>query len=227
MSVDERLRVELRAAHHVTPVDTGAALASVRDRATRQAGRRRLGAATLVMAAVALAVTAVVGGWVDRLGADAAPAAPAPQRLSEQDLVGDWLTPLASTDTLVSSARRGENVGRHEPALRRVLGDGVPQRELALSVRYGDWTLIQRYVGGEWETVDQQEVVSVDGDRVTLRPLGTTGSTVLRVVRSEGPAAATLSLQFVSTSEPDSEGVPAEEILRALYTTFPFVAAPK
>jgi hypothetical protein len=225
MSVDERLRRDLRAAHQAPPVDTGVALASVRARATRQTRHRRLGAAVLVLAGVALAVTATAGGWAGRPGAAPTPAGPAPQQLSEQDLVGDWVTPLVSTDTLVSSARRGENVGPYESALRHVLGD-VPQRELALSVWYGTWSLSQRDVGGEWEAVDRQEVVSVDGDRVTIRPYDVTGSTVLRVVRSEGPVGATLSLEFVSTSEPDVEGVPAEEILRALYTTFPFVAAP-
>lgn len=227
MSVDERLRTELRAVHQAPPVDTGAALAQVRGRAARQTRHRRIGAAVLAVAALGLAVTAMEGGWAGRLGAAPVPAAPAPPQLTEQDLVGDWITPLASTDTLVSSSRRGENVGAHEPALRRVLGDGVPQRELALSIRYGDWTLIQRYVGGDWETVDQQKVVSVEGDRVTIAPVAAPGSTVLRVVRSNAGAGATLSLQFVSTTEPDSEGVPAEEILRALYTTFPFVAAPK
>lgn len=226
MSVDERLR-DLRSVHQIPGVDSQTALVQVRARAARQTRHRLLGTAAVVLAAVAVAVTAVAGLWEGRLGARPAPAQPAPQVLSEQDLVGDWVTPMVSTDTLLSSARRGENVGAHEAALRKVLGGDVPRRELALSLRYGSWYLSQHFEGGEWEQVDHQEIVSVERDRVTLRPFGTTGSSVLRVVRSEGPAGATLSLEFVSTTEPDSEGVPAEEILRALYTTFPFVTAPK
>lgn len=226
MSVDERLRSELSAVHQAPRPDTAQALTQVRRRAARQTRHRVLGGA-VALGVAAVAVVVVLGGWAGRLGAAPVPVAPAPEPLSEQDLNGDWVTPLVSTDTLVSSARGGENEAPHEAALRAVLGSDAPQRELALSVRYGTWSLAQRYLGGEWETIDRETLVSVDGDRVTIQPMGAPGSTVLRVVRSTGPAGAILSLEFVGTTEPDYEGVPVEEIVRALYTTFPFVAAPK
>jgi hypothetical protein len=208
--LDERLRAALRTDDGWQP---DVSLRDVQAEAARASTRRRLALAAAA-AVVAVAGPAVAVGQRGS-GGDAAPAVPTnPPSAVSAAAEGTWLSPPLSAKHI---RRALEAEGFDAATVDLVVEDLGFGHFNRVSVRIqGGFvdTIVQHNDMADDELVDRQ-TYELDGDRLVLTPREGEGTTVLRVVT----AGDRLTLDFVSTSEPDYRGIPAEALLRALYTT--------
>jgi hypothetical protein len=217
--LDQRLRDAFGADDDWIP---DLSLADVRGEARRTTARRRTAlaaAAVVLVGGVAVAANVDVGGRAD--SARPAPtSSPAPSPSSptpEQSIEGAWLTPPLSARQ-VRSILEDSSLGAHADAVVDDLGLGTFNRfQLRIDDGYVD-TWLQYSDQARDYRIDRQTYV-VDGNRLVLSPRETDGTTVLTWSVDDDRV---LRLQFVSTTEADYRGTPAEAFLRAIYTSLWF-----
>ncbi len=220
MSVDDRLRAAFGEQDESWDALSGTALREVSRRHTRGLRVRRAAVAGALVAAVTVGAVVVTR---DGLGGESAPdpvGPPSPPAQAERTpsaksaLEGRWRSALLDEQDLraaLEAAGGSAFADQVLPSLRP-----VPFR-LVWVVTY-ETAALSLVSAGESVVLDQTTVaVAVDGDRVTVAPRFADGATVHRFV-VDGDE---LRLTFVSTSEPDSDGVPGEVWQRLLYDAFP------
>lgn len=210
MSLDDRLR-------DAFDLDDGwvprGSLAEVRSAAQRQARRRwSVGAAA---AAVVLAIG--VGVALSGDGTDRPPAPAPPVETGDPRTVidGRWTSEPLTRDRVRATLTRA-GLG---PWVDEVLAEVPASGDLTLALEADGGSLdLQLVRTGQPAVLTDREDYRVDGDQLVLFPLGTTGSSRY-TWDLDGDR---LTLSFVSTGEPPSDGVPAEAYQRVLYTAVPF-----
>jgi hypothetical protein len=222
MSVDDQLRAAFAETDESWAPRADAVLREVRRRRARGVLVRRGLAAAALAAAV---VTGVVLVTADGLGGDAAPdplqpptPTPTPTQAdptpSQTVLEGRWRSPLVDAGDLRAALEESGN-GQYADAVLPNLRP-VPFRLVWLVTR---GTAELRMVSKDGSAALDMVTVTVDGDRVTMRPRFADGASV-HLFTVDGDE---LRLTFVSTTERRSGDVPGEVWQRLLYDAFPFV----
>jgi hypothetical protein len=188
--------------------------------------RARLAGARLAIVVGALAILAALAlvacGAEDHQAAPAEEAAAAPvtgsaeaEDASGGPEVGTWETAPVTRAQLLGTLEEA-GLGRYAGRMAATPGT-LPERSVVLSLelRAGS-SMLYASLDGQPPTVFDKQDYEVVGD--TLELTSSVGRSVLRPTFD----GETLSLAYVSTTEPPSGGVPVEGILRAYYTTVPF-----
>ena len=166
-------------------------------------------------AAAALVVAATLAACGSDQPGQAGPT-PAPTPASAPKLAVEvtWATPPFGR-TAITSTLTGAGLGAHAARFFEI--DETPN-DLVITVRIvdGQWTAY-RAAGSPVQKVNDRGTYAADGTTLLYRP-DTGGSNTYRwsVTGNE------LTLTFVSTTEPDFEGVPNDVFQRAFYTTVAF-----
>jgi hypothetical protein len=221
MSIDERLRVGLRAQEDA-PTDQASFLAGWADVEARVAAARtrdRARWAVGIAAAVVLLAAAAVSWW-PRSDADVVrPIAPTPSPSATtpgpDPVETSWTTGPVSAQGIADQLGSA-GLGEWSDAVLA----GVPTEatlSYQLKLRNGRITLT-RSVSGAAAEVQDSETYVVNGASLELTPDGSSCVAVLGW-QVEGDQ---LRLRVVSDSCPDYQGTPDEAYMQALYGAFPF-----
>jgi len=186
---------------------------------TRIQERAGVGRASLAALATCLVMSAA--GCAGDEAPEAAPseASPSPSATTASEPaspeVGTWETDPISRADFVKTLRQA-GFGKHVHAFE-TREDWLPQKHTVLSLELldGRWTLYGALDERPPAVVDQQSY-EVDGDRFVIT------SGVGQTVFTSTVGDEELALSFVSSTEPDYQGVPVEAVLRLYYTTAPF-----
>lgn len=214
MSVDDRLREAFGAsAEPMWEPDQAAALRAVTVRRRRELAVQR-SVTVLGLAAAAALVAVLVSGPGDPEGTrDINPSVtPTGDASTAEPLEGVWRTELISArDVRVALATSG-----HADRADRLLSQVPNPFRLVWTV---DGTVTQmRVVGRDEKFIVDDEIITVTGDQLVLSPRYDVGESVHQIVTDDG----LLRLDFVSTTEASTGGVPGDVWQRVLYDTFDF-----
>jgi hypothetical protein len=212
-SVDDRLREAFDATDPTWEHRVPAALLRVEQRHRRNTIVRRTVAACAVGAAVVAGAVAVTQGGADR---SAPPVTERPSRAAQPfPLDGTW-TSGPVTDQDVHAAATAAGVADAADAM---LGR-LPARPFVVVLVVSEErnsVLVKLRSGSDEQTFDEANVAVV-ADRMVLHPRYAAGEDVHTWTLQDG----VLRLAFVSTTEAESEGAPAEAWERLFYDTAPF-----
>jgi hypothetical protein len=129
--------------------------------------------------------------------------------------IGTWETDPISRAAFVRTLREA-GFQEHVPAFEQ-REDWLPKKQAVMSLELldGSWTLYAALDTRPPAVFDKQ-TYELEDDRVVVT--SGVGQSVFTFTVDE----ADLTLSFVSSTEPEVEGVPVEAILRNYYTTAPF-----
>lgn len=216
MSVDDRLRGALRAEDPAWDDVAQVTLGRVRARRRREVLRRRGLVAAGLAAAVVVAATTLGPDPETRTGQDPATEVPTsdPSGVPGTTVLdGEWLTgPIG--DTRIRRTLRAAGLGSYVDEISADLPDRPFRIRLTVA---GDAVDVDLLSAAGPQRFDE-ETLTLDGERVVLRPRQAPGRSVHRWVL-EG---SELRLRFVSTTEGRVGGVPGEAWQRLTYDTAPF-----
>lgn len=218
MSVDDRLREAFGETDRSWDEQVPDALAAVTARRRHESVVRRGGAAALVTAAAVATVAVAVSQRGDGSPTPSeVPTTPATSTGAEPNaLAGTWVSePLTSADVRRAARLAGD------PGDAAAMLAGLPDApfRVALYVN-GDRSsmhAVLRVDGRAEENLDEENL-TVSGDRVVMQPMFAEGENVHTYVLEDG----TLRLAFVSTTEGEDDGVPAEAWQRLVYDSAAF-----
>lgn len=216
MSVDDRLR-EAFATSDTPDWDARReeALRAIVARRRREIGVRR-GGVGLVLAGVAAGVAIAVGAGTGRPdpgpGPSISPNQPSSTRTSLDVLDGVWRTAQIRAGDVRAELETSGLAGSGD----RLLSQVPPSFRLVWRIEGGFSTLW--VMGRDERFVIDEEAIDVREDIVVLTPRYAAGRSLHRWVETGGR----LRLDFVSTTEPRSEGAPGEAWQRVLYDAFEF-----
>ena len=219
MSVDDRLREAFGEVDRSWDEQVPATLAALKARKRRETAVRR-GSAALVAAAAVAAVAVTVSQRADDAPSPSEdPTSPATDLGAEPNpLDGTWVSELLTRADVRRAARLAGDAGDAAAMLADL--PATPFR-VALYVD-GDRSSMHavfRVTGRTEENVDEENV-TVTGDRVVMQPMFDEGENVHTYVLEDG----TLRFAFVSTTEGELDGVPAEAWQRLVYDTAAFTS---
>ena len=220
MSVDDRLREAFGETDRAWEERAPAALAAVIARRRHESVVRRGAAAALVAAAAVATVAVTVSQRADDAPTPSEEPTTTPTDLGVEPnpLDGTWVSePLTRADV----RRAARLAGDASDAAAMLAGLPATPFRVALYV-HGDRSSMHavfRVEGQTEETADEENVTVSDG-RMVMQPMFAEGDNVHTYVLD----GDTLRFTFVSTSEGESDGVPAEAWQRLVYDAAAFTS---
>jgi hypothetical protein len=221
MSVDDRLRGAFGRTDRSWDEQVTKTLSALTTRHRRENVVRRGAAAALVAAAAVAAVAVAVS---QRANQDSSPTenpTPTPSATAgvgaePNPLDGTWVSEPVTRADVRRAARLAGDADDAEAMLAKL---PAPPFRVVLYVDDSRSSIhaALRAVGQAEETTDQENLTVTD-DRLVMQPMFDEGENVHTWVLEDG----SLRLHFVSTTEPDSAGVPGEAWQRLLYDTAAF-----